>query len=303
MGAACPVACNTAIATQWFKINTDATKTCLSRPGNSGENSMRSGSCHSTSMYSYSQWITCDCSGGETVKDAKSDGCYIDNPTSLCSRAVDMVKFHWLHDHQLRYSDRSDGVWFCRRRAHLRHCLEYLLQYWLHRTLPPWPAKPQDRGPPSPAVSMHLARSQPTAKVISLGQVVITISMNALSFVPPGFAANRRTLSVKKQANGPPHLVARRLRVQLIITRVQFFTTLRRPLCQFCQLPLLWSLVLDGSMFQHDTIDKHEYVRPYRGAMDPYIKVLIKPTRSSKSTTLIRQLNRRDLESTYWRSL
>ena len=133
MGAACPVACNTAIATQWFKINTDATKTCLSRPGNSGENSMRSGSCHSTSMYSYSRWITCDCSGGETVKDAKSDGCYIDNPTSLCSRAVDMVKFHWLHDHQLRYSDRSDGVWFCRRRAHLRHCLEYLLQYWLHR--------------------------------------------------------------------------------------------------------------------------------------------------------------------------
>lgn len=129
MGAACPVACNTAIATQWFKINTDATNTCLSWPGNSGENSMRSGSCHSTSMYSYSRWITCDCSGGETVKDAKSDGCYIDNPTSLCSRAVDMVKFHWLHDHQLRYSDRSDGVWFCRRRVHLRHCLEYLLQY------------------------------------------------------------------------------------------------------------------------------------------------------------------------------
>ena len=63
-GDLCPVACSTPTATQWYKIASSGSDNCLQWPGRSGENSMMHGTCHpDTSSYSYSQWITCDCSG------------------------------------------------------------------------------------------------------------------------------------------------------------------------------------------------------------------------------------------------
>jgi hypothetical protein len=89
MGDACPASCDTPVMTQWYYI-ADSSNPCLQWPGSSGENSMKNGVCSPSSLkYTYSQWITCDCSGSPVVKDSYTNQCLIDNPTTLCSLVVD----------------------------------------------------------------------------------------------------------------------------------------------------------------------------------------------------------------------
>jgi len=85
IGDPCPIACTgTPIETSTFPTNTPST--CTTWPGRSGENSMNNGVCTGAEgKFKIDQRITCDCSGTVTSKEAFTDRCVIDNPTTLCA--------------------------------------------------------------------------------------------------------------------------------------------------------------------------------------------------------------------------
>ena len=88
-GTPCPVSCDgMPIASAWYPI-ADEQDHCYQWPGSSGENSMRSGTCGDDDTYSFTQWLSCDCTNEETHKTIYSSDCRVDVPPSLCAKITD----------------------------------------------------------------------------------------------------------------------------------------------------------------------------------------------------------------------
>ena len=92
-GDPCPFECNDAnfINKNTFyeksKVPSSYPNGCTSWPGSSGENSMTDGTCDTANdKFTISQRITCDCSGTIEVKEAYSQKCVVDKPTTLCAK-------------------------------------------------------------------------------------------------------------------------------------------------------------------------------------------------------------------------
>lgn len=103
LGADCPVSCaGTPIKRQFYAVvvpaagggsSTYASNPCLQWPGNSGENSMKSGTCSTGSQsYTYDQWTNCDCSGAVgSHKEVFVSKCVVDKPPTLCVKILDFT--------------------------------------------------------------------------------------------------------------------------------------------------------------------------------------------------------------------
>ena len=91
-GDPCPIDCDIAPAIkEGYYAVADATNHCYQWPGNSGENSMQSGTCNvEDQTFTYDQWTNCDCSGEMGArKTVPVVGCVIDNPPVLCQTVID----------------------------------------------------------------------------------------------------------------------------------------------------------------------------------------------------------------------
>lgn len=100
LGDECPLDSNgkspcdgTPLIGTYYKI-ADADNACTAWPGNSGENSAKSGTCHPEDKgYSFTQWTDCECgaSGRANTNDkhAYVDRCTVEVPNMLCSKIKD----------------------------------------------------------------------------------------------------------------------------------------------------------------------------------------------------------------------
>lgn len=94
-GDDCPVSCDdgSIIKEQWYAVEDDtANPSCYQWPGNSGENSMISGTCHvdtNDQSFTYDQFTTCTCEGNANSKTVHTDRCVVDTPPTLCSKIID----------------------------------------------------------------------------------------------------------------------------------------------------------------------------------------------------------------------
>ena len=93
-GDPCPIDCDSAPAIkEGYYAIADATNHCYQWPGNSGRNSMRSGTCNvNDETFTYDQWPNCECSGEVGCIKTVPFGvgrCVIDLPNKLCQTVID----------------------------------------------------------------------------------------------------------------------------------------------------------------------------------------------------------------------
>eukprot|EP00484_Ammonia_sp_Unknown_P027547 CAMPEP_0197034768 /NCGR_PEP_ID=MMETSP1384-20130603/12756_1 /TAXON_ID=29189 /ORGANISM="Ammonia sp." /LENGTH=191 /DNA_ID=CAMNT_0042464723 /DNA_START=12 /DNA_END=584 /DNA_ORIENTATION=+ len=92
LGDDCPFDCTAAtpIKTSWYAID-QGDQHCYQWPGNSGQNSMNSGTCNTTlSSFTYNQWTNCECSGTPgAIKTVYTSKCTVDIPSSICQMLTD----------------------------------------------------------------------------------------------------------------------------------------------------------------------------------------------------------------------